>query len=425
MTDHEADIVGIGFGPSNIALAIALEEAHPGIEAVFLESRSRPGWQPGMLLDGSDIQHHPVRDLVSLRNPRSRYSFINYLFEEDRLVPFLNLGLPFPLRKDYARYVTWAAEQLTGRVRFGAGVTSVRAVDEGRLAQVELADGSQVRARSVVVAPGRPPFVPPVFRPHEDSRIIHYTRYLDLVPSLAGLAEPRIAVIGGSQSAVELVLDTSNRFPAGRIHNVIRGFGYRQKDLSPFHGEVYFPEFVDYYFDSSEASKGELDRQLRHTNYSSADIDVLESLHARLYEQNLDRRNQIGLHRNTTVTDVRPGPDGIVLELTELHRGDITRIEVDAVILATGFSDLTGEDGGHFLPAVLDQVRPQVRRTASGRAAIGRDYRVLADTEGALPPIHLNGVCETTHGLGDAGSFSLVSLRAGTIADSLGKTLAS
>jgi len=424
MADYDADVIGIGFGPSNIALAIALEELHPGIDALFLEHRDKPGWQPGMLLDGSDIQHHPVRDLVTLRNPRSHYSFINYLHEENRLVPFLNLGLPFPLRKDYARYVAWAAEQLTGRVRFGAEATAVHTAGDGELVEVELADGQRLRARSVVVAPGRPPLVPSPFREVDDPRVFHYTRYLDRISEFEQADAPRIAVVGGSQSAVELVLESSNRFPQGRIHNIVRGFGYRQKDLSPFHGEVYFPEFVDYYYASSEESKSDLDRQLRYTNYSAADIDVLDSLHARLYEQRLDGGQQIALHRSTDVTGVRPGPTGITLELTERHLGTTDEIEVDAVILATGFTDLTGEDGEHFLPRVLEPIRHQVGRTPSGRASIGRDYRVLAGPDAPLPPIHLNGVCETTHGLGDAGSFSLVSLRAATIADSLGKSLA-
>ena len=424
MADYDADVIGIGFGPSNIALAIALEELHPGIRTLFLEHRSKPGWQPGMLLEGSDIQHHPVRDLVTLRNPRSRYSFINYLHEENRLVPFLNLGLPFPLRKDYARYVAWAAEQLADRVRFGAAVTAVHTAEDDGPVEVELADGERLRARSVVVAPGRPPSLPAPFRDIDDPRIFHYTRYLDRISDLTETSTPRIAVIGGSQSAVELVLDSSNRFPQGRIHNIIRGFGYRQKDLSPFHGEVYFPEFVDYYYASSEESKGELDRQLRYTNYSAADIDVLDSLHTRLYEQRLDGDHRIALHRNTEVTGVRPGPTGIALELTERHLGTTDEIEVDTVILATGFTDLTDEDGDHFLPDVLEPIRHRVGRTPSGRASIGRDYRVLAAPEASLPPIHLNGVCETTHGLGDAGSFSLVSLRAATIADSLSKSLA-
>jgi L-ornithine N5-oxygenase len=423
MVDQDADVIGIGFGPSNIALAIALEEMYPGINVIFLEHRERPLWQPGMLLDGSDIQHNPVRDLVTLRNPRSRYSFINYLFEEGRLVEFLNLGLPFPLRKDYARYVTWAAEQLTDRVRFGVRARGVRTSEDGGI-EVDLADGRPLRAKALVVAPGRPLYLPEQFRASDDSRIFHATSYLDRLPALAAVRDPRVVVVGASQSAAELVLDVSRRFPTAKVHNVVRGFGYRQKDLSPFHAEVYYPEFVDYYYDSSETAKADLDQQLRYTNYSAADLDVLDALNARLYEQRLDGNRQIQLVRNTEITGVRTEPEAVVLELIERHRGTVDTLAADVVILATGFTDLTDERGGHFLPGVLAPIHPEVARTPSGRAAIGRDYRVQAAPGRTLAPVHLNGVCETTHGLGDAGSFSLVSLRAATIADSLAKSLA-
>jgi len=93
------DVVGVGFGPANLALAIAIEEAPIATAARFLEAQADPLWQGGMLLAGSNIQNHPCRDLVSLRNPRSRYSFINYLFEHGRLIDHLNLPMEFPLRK--------------------------------------------------------------------------------------------------------------------------------------------------------------------------------------------------------------------------------------------------------------------------------------------------------------------------------------
>ena len=93
------DIIGIGFGPANLALAIAFEELTPAARIRFIEARHNPLWQGEMMLDGADIQNHPSRDLVTLRNPRSRYTFTNYLFEEGRLIEQLNLPLHFPISK--------------------------------------------------------------------------------------------------------------------------------------------------------------------------------------------------------------------------------------------------------------------------------------------------------------------------------------
>jgi L-ornithine N5-monooxygenase len=424
MGSFDADVIGIGFGPSNIALAIALEELYPDVSALFLEAQSSPVWQPGMLLSGSDIQHHPLRDLVSPRNPRSHYSFTNHLHEEERLFEFLNLNLPFPLRKDYAKYVEWAARHFDDQVRYRSWASGVEA-GNGDGAEVLLSNGERLRSRSVVVAPGRPPRFPPPFEKSGDDRVFHYTRYLEHVDRIAAEPGARIAVVGGSQAAAEICLDAAQRFPNSSIKNILRGFGYRQKDLSPFNAEVFFPEFIDYYYDASPESKADLDLQLRHTNYSSADADVLTAYHTRLYEQRLDSNFQIQLVRNSAVTDVRYAESGITLSLAERHRGDTSSLEADYVILATGFVDLTDEFGENFLPDILAPIQPRVGRTPLRHASIGRDYRVLADPDADLPPIYLNGLCETTHGLGDAGSFSLVSLRAAVIADSLSKALVS
>ena len=73
------DIVGIGIGPGNLGLAVAIEEQAPELDALFVEARPEFNWHPGMLLDGSNMQISFLKDLVTVRNPQSRFSFINYL----------------------------------------------------------------------------------------------------------------------------------------------------------------------------------------------------------------------------------------------------------------------------------------------------------------------------------------------------------
>lgn len=424
----ELDVIGIGFGPGNIALAVALDELDIKLRVGFFERRPGPAWQPGMLLSGSDIQHNAARDLVLPRNPRSRYTFYNFLFEHGELFNFLNLGLPYPLRKDYARYVEWVADEFAHQVSYGTAVESLSVEADpagGTRVRARFADGDTVTAKSAVVAPGRSPRIPDVFAGAEDPRIFHSSHYLHRLDDLGRRHDPTIAVIGGSQTAVELLLDISRRWPQGTVVNVMREFGPRQKDLSPFTNEVYFPYFTDYYYDSSENVRRDLDRQLRHTNYSAADIDVLQALYVQMYEDRLDNTERVRLLRHSAVTGYTSAPDGIRLGITEVNRDQQSSLQVDAVILATGFLDLTGEPGGEFLPTVLGSLSPLVGRSPAGRAGVSRNYRLLPAEGVDLPPIYLNGLCETTHGLGDAGSFSLLSVRSAAIATSLHKELAS
>ena len=65
-----------------------------------------------------------MADLVTLADPTSPYSFLNYLKESGRLYPFYIRESFFPLRPEYNDYCRWAAAKLPS-VRFGHRVTSV------------------------------------------------------------------------------------------------------------------------------------------------------------------------------------------------------------------------------------------------------------------------------------------------------------
>src|SRR5262245_13350481 len=87
-------VVGIGFGPSNLSLAIVLEEyGASGLEneisSLFFERQSSFGWHRNMLLPLTTMQVSFLKDLVTLRNPTSSFSFIAYLHASGRLLQFV------------------------------------------------------------------------------------------------------------------------------------------------------------------------------------------------------------------------------------------------------------------------------------------------------------------------------------------------
>ncbi len=104
------DLIGIGFGPSNVAMAIALNEHNARVgrqEAVtahFFEQQPRFGWHRGMLIDDATMQVSFLKDLVTLRNPASEYSFLCYLKSKGRLIDFINHKNLFPLRVEFHDY---------------------------------------------------------------------------------------------------------------------------------------------------------------------------------------------------------------------------------------------------------------------------------------------------------------------------------
>jgi L-ornithine N5-oxygenase len=412
------DILGVGFGPANLALAIALEELWPEASVRFIEAQPAPSWQAGMLLRRSDIQHNPLRDLVTPRNPRSRYTFVNYLHEAGRLFEFLNVPIPFPLRKEYARYVMWAAEQFADRVDYGTRATDISLLPDGHGYFVTAGDATY-SARSLVVAPGRSRFVPSEFDTVLGDRVIHADDYLHRIDGWIEDGVRHVVVVGSSQSACELVLDLTNRAKDIRVINLMRGFGYRLKDTSPFMEEVYFPGFVDYYYRASQASKDDLDSQLRHTNYSSVDEDILKELYVEIYEQRLDGDQRVFLETNRDVKAVDVDDAGARLFVEERHTGEKAVVRTDAVVLATGFRDLGNGARREPYPPLLTGLADCLRMSEQGQVWVGPDYELSAAADTNLPPLYLNGLCESTHGMGDAGSFSLLALRSARIVHSL------
>jgi len=417
------DVICVGFGPANIALAVALDELWPTARAKFLEKADGPCWQPAMLLNGADIQNSPIRDLVTPRNPRSRYTFINYLHENGRLFKHLNLPAHHPLRKEFARYIQWVAEQVPADVEYGREVIRIGLANVSggrRVVEVETASGQVFHARSVVVAPGRTANIPPVFTDFASSQVLHTSAYLPGIADLDSDYTGTIAVVGASQSSIEVVLDLTDRLPNASIVNVISGYGYRLKDTSPFSEEVYFPEFVSYYYNASPEGKQRLRTQLRPTNYSSADRDVIDALYMRMYEDELDGRARLELRTNRRIDRAALTGNKVTLEMTELVTGEQDVLTTDRVILATGYRDLGVHERHEQLPPLLADLVGILRIDDEMGLSVGFDYRVEASSSArGVPPIYINGLCESTHGLGDAGSFSLLALRSKEIVQSL------
>lgn len=117
MSTH--DFVAIGLGPFNLGLA-CLAEPIAELDGVFLEARPGFAWHPGMMLDSVTLQTPFIADLVTLADPTSPYSFLNYLKETGRLYPFYIRESFYQLRTEYDAYCRWAAARLRS-VRFGTG----------------------------------------------------------------------------------------------------------------------------------------------------------------------------------------------------------------------------------------------------------------------------------------------------------------
>ncbi|GGK84086.1 lysine N(6)-hydroxylase/L-ornithine N(5)-oxygenase family protein [Streptomyces flaveus] len=420
------DVIGVGFGPSNLALAIAVEEhnsrAAPEdrIRARFLERQPSFGWHRGMLIDDATMQVSFLKDLVTMRNPTSDFSFLCFLRERGRLVDFLNAKTLFPLRIEFHEYFEWAAARIAHQVDYGAEVVSVEPVlaEDGEVrwfdvvSRVPGAPERTVvrRARNISVAVGLEPHLPP--GTELSDRIWHNSQLVPRVRELneSGTSVGRILVLGAGQSAAEAVDYLHRSFPEAEVCAVFAKYGYTPADDSPFANRIFDPEAVDVYFQSTPEVKQSLVDYHRSTNYSVVDMDLIESLYATMYREKVQGNERLRLRNVSRIRDVRTLDDRLDVTVEFLPTGEREVLSSDLLVHATGYRP-------RDLETLLGRAAKLCLRDDDDAVRVGRDHRVEVAAE-VTAGIYLQGATEHTHGL-TSTLLSTTAVRSGEILDSL------
>jgi L-ornithine N5-oxygenase len=413
------DVMGIGFGPSNLALAIALQEQAQrekrDCHMLFLDKQQDYRWHGNTLVAQSELQISFLKDLVTLRNPTSPYSFVNYLHQQGRLIDFINLGTFYPCRLEFNDYLRWVGRQFADQCAYGETVTRVEPVQGTQgvdLLKVISADANGHEhfrlARAVVLSTGGTPRIPEAFvHLRDDARVFHHARYLEcMAQQRCTRHEPmRIAVIGGGQSAAEAFIDLNDSFPSVQVDMILRAAVLKPADDSPFVNEIFAPNYTDLVFNEPESEREKLIQEYHNTNYSVVDLDLIERIYGIFYRQKVAHHARHGFLCRRSVESARADEQGVELTLCDSATGMVECRRYDAVILATGYERTSHRE----LLAPLQEYL--------GDFAIERDYRMRTDAR-LRAGIYLQGFSQDSHGLSDT-LLSVLPMRAKEIAASL------
>ncbi|RDA90837.1 hypothetical protein CP533_1559 [Ophiocordyceps camponoti-saundersi (nom. inval.)] len=456
--DCDYDLVCVGFGPASLAVAIAMHDALASggrlladgspPRVLFVEKQESFAWHAGMLLPGAKMQISFVKDLATLRDPRSEFTFLNYLHRKGRLVDFTNLGTFLPARAEYEDYLRWCASHFDHLVRFGMEAVAVKPVSDSASSSVvrtfavvtqNVRNGQRhtYRGRNVLLATGGQPSVPSSL-PLSNPRVVHSSEYnhriRQLLPKTA--AAYRIAVVGAGQSAAEIFHNLPALYPNARTWLVMRSEFLRPSDDSPFVNSVFNPEYIDCLYPKPAKDRSSLLAEARATNYGVVRLSLIEELYERMYDQ----KRRLGAdetqwpHRilgGRQIVRLEPSRDeGLAVRVQRVGGGAVEQeedetLDVDLVIAATGY-----QRNAHvqMLRAVWDMLpkEPAIDgwtvETDDGQRnlAVGRDYGIKFQA-GAVAEdagIWLQGCCEGTHGLSDT-LLSVLATRSGEIVESI------
>ena len=238
------DLVCVGFGPASLAIAVALHDKRTPARVLYLERQPDFRWHAGMLLPDARMQISFLKDLATLRDPRSHFTFLNYLKCQNRLVAFTNLSTFLPLREEYNDYMRWCASHFEQDVQYGQETLDISPhsrkngrVDSWTVLSRDIAthEKKTFNTRHVVVAVGGQPKIPATLSTAAPDRIVHSSLYADTLSKVLADKHSRqnVAVIGGGQSAAEIFNDLQTRFDNVWSSMYIGDSALRPSDDSP------------------------------------------------------------------------------------------------------------------------------------------------------------------------------------------------
>ncbi|MGW3113899.1 lysine N(6)-hydroxylase/L-ornithine N(5)-oxygenase family protein [Streptomyces sp. NPDC001091] len=383
------DFVGIGLGPFNLGLA-CLTEPIEELNGVFLDSKPDFEWHAGMFLDGAHLQTPFMSDLVTLADPTSPYSFLNYLKEKGRLYSFYIRENFYPLRVEYDDYCRWAANKLTS-VRFGTTVTEVT-YEDGVYA-VHTDTGDTYRAEHLVLGTGTPPYIPEACD-GLGGDFIHNSRYL---ANKAELQKKRsITLVGSGQSAAEIYQDLLGEIDVHgyQLNWVTRSPRFFPLEYTKLTLEMTSPEYVDYFHALPEDTRYRITAQQKGL-FKGIDGELINEIFDLLYQKNLGGPVQTRLLTNSSLNSASYEHGTYTLSLRQEEQGKDYELESEGLVLATGYQ--------YREPEFLKPVRDRLRYDTHGNFDLARNYAIDVTGRGVFlqnAGVHTHSITSPDLGMG-------------------------
>ncbi|MBW5420365.1 SidA/IucD/PvdA family monooxygenase [Streptomyces sp. BG9H] len=408
------DLVGVGIGPFNLSLA-ALADGVSGFRSLFLDAKPAFSWHPGLLMEGTTLQVPFLADLVTMADPTSPWSYLNYLRSHDRMFKFFFSERFHIPRREYDHYCRWVAERLPS-CRFDAEVTSLEWDEDADAFAVvhRSASGAETRilARQVVLGVGTNPVVPEPLRPlltdDHAGRVLHSADYRTHRARLA--ATDDVTVIGSGQSGAEVALDLLRHQDGDGqggpyVRWLARTTAFAPMEYSKIGLEHFTPDYIRYFRALPEVTRERLVRE-QWQLYKGVSEETLGEIYDELYERTIGGGEpRAALQPGVELVAARADGDGYLLTCRTQQQDSLFEVRTSAVVSATGYAASR--------PVFLEAMGDLVDWDDRGRYQIDGEYRVALDPR-VSGTLYVQNAEMHTHGVG-APDLTLGAWRAATI----------
>ncbi|WP_151803801.1 lysine N(6)-hydroxylase/L-ornithine N(5)-oxygenase family protein [Acinetobacter bereziniae] len=409
------DFIAVGLGPFNLSLASLLHKKSD-LQYLFFEKKEQFDWHAGMQLPNTLLQVPFMADLVSMVDPTSPFSFLNYLKDQQRLYKFYFLEQPHIPRKEYNHYCQWVADQLEC-IQYLSTVTDIIPKSYGFEVSVHQ-DGIQQRynCRNLVLGAGNVPYVPQCVRKFMQAYPERCKHSADYLKHSTQDLQGNVVVLGSGQSAAEIFLDLFDRQyqfdqvskPQFNLNWLTRANGFFPMEYTPLGLEHFSPDYIQHFYKFDDLNK---DVQLAKQAYLYKGISAqtIREIYKKLYHRNIaNQQLATHLHSQSNLIDAALTDKGKI-KLIFQDRVSLNQFSIDSdyVVCATGYTSPEFE--------FLKHVKPHIQTNAQGHWDITVDYRTAYT---GIGEIYVQNMEMHSHGVGTP-DLGLGAYRAATIANQL------
>ncbi|CAM3822324.1 MULTISPECIES: lysine N(6)-hydroxylase/L-ornithine N(5)-oxygenase family protein [Flavobacterium] len=374
MQNTTYDFIAVGVGPFNLGLA-CLTQPIKDINGLFFDKNESFNWHPGMLLEDTTLQIPFLADLVTLADPTSPFSFLNYIKEQGKMYSFYIRENFLLLRNEYNQYCQWAIEKMSN-IYFNTEVIQIDYSESEAYYMVttkctKTETITIYTTKKIVLGTGTSPHIPKSCQNLKENAI-HSANYLQNKSELQ--KKKSITVLGSGQSAAEVFndllqeIDTYNY----QLNWITRSPRFFPMDYSKLTLEMTSPEYVDYFYNLPEEKRDEL-LSSQKLLYKGINKDLIGSIFDTIYHKKVIGAIDVNLRTNSACiqSNYDEESEKFNLELHQVEQDQKYRHTTEALVLATGYS--------YKLPGFLEGISERILWDKKGRFATNRNYSIDAN----------------------------------------------
>lgn len=394
------DVIGIGIGPSNLSTAALMQPFASKLHAIFFDDKKDFSWHPGLMFPDAKLQVSILKDLVTMIDPTSAFSFLNYLKEQRKLYIFAaRNGFNKVTRKEFEHYLKWVVSQLNN-LYFNSPVETISY--NGSMFMVKVGD-QLFESRNILMGAGLTSNIPDFCRSWLSSTLFHSSQFLKQYNNYSG---KNISIIGGGQSSCEIIKfmlqQPEDALPV-RINWVFRNHKLNLLEDTPFANELYTPNYSEYIYSLKNDKRTKLIEEQKFTSDGVSESTINE-VYDLLYYSKFNTNCKIHIYNDCALTDLKKINNQYLMSLNNNN----LIVESDIIILGTGF---------HYkIPKCIEGLANNYQ-TENGVFMVDKNFRLIPKSvmEGSIL-IH-NGA-KHVRGVADP-NLSLVAWRSGIIINTL------